>query len=97
MNTAAEKLRKEGYERAEQEFMQAKGKWISEGEQRGEQRGEQNMLIEALQEKFGPVHPELVNKVRSIQSAETLKGLFRQVFKLDSLEAFTKELDKTLE
>ncbi|KXB09287.1 hypothetical protein AKJ60_00525 [candidate division MSBL1 archaeon SCGC-AAA385M11] len=92
MNTLAEQWMKEGYERAEQEFMQAKDKWVSEGEQ----RGEQNMLIETLQEKFGPVHPELVNKVRSIQSTETLKGLFRQVFKLDSLEAFTREVDKAL-
>lgn len=88
VNTAAENLRQEGYDRAIQE----KGKWISEGEQ----RGEQNMLIEALQEKFGPVHPALVNKVRSIQSTETLKGLFRQIFKLNSLEEFTREVDKTL-
>ncbi len=89
MNTAAEKLRKEGYERG-----------VFEGEQRGEQKGmiktSQDMLIEALQERFGPVHPALVNKVRSIQSTETLKGLFRQVFKLHSLEAFTKEVEKAL-
>jgi len=92
MNTLADQWMKEGYERAEQEFMQERVKLISESEQ----RGEQNMLIEALQEKFGPVHPVLVNKVRSIQSTETLKGLFRQVFKLDGLEAFTREVDKAL-
>ncbi len=100
MNTLADQWMKEGYERAEQEYMRAKDKWISEGEQRGEQKGEirtsQDMLIEALQKKFGPVHPALVNKVRSIQSTETLKGLFRQVFKLNSLEACTNEVDKAL-
>lgn len=92
MNTLAEQWMREGYERAEQEFILAKQRWIGEGEQ----RGEQNMLIEALQERFGPVHPALVNKIRSIQSTETIKGLFRQAFKLDSLETFTKELDKIL-
>jgi hypothetical protein len=88
MNTLAEQWMKEGYEKAEQEYMQAKGKWISEGEQ--------NMLIEAVQERFGTVQPALVSKVRSISSNEILRGLFRQVFKLDSLEAFNREVDKAL-
>ncbi|MFO8032775.1 MAG: Rpn family recombination-promoting nuclease/putative transposase [Desulfohalobiaceae bacterium] len=88
MNTLAEQWMKEGYEKAEQEYMQAKGKWISEGEQ--------NMLIEAVQERFGTVQPALVSKVRSISSTEILRGLFRQVFKLDSLEAFNREVDKAL-
>lgn len=78
--------------------------WIREGEQRGEQRGElrgeikgqQDMLITAVQEKFGTVHPEIVNKIRSIQSKETIQGLFRDVFRLGNFQEFSRELDKVV-
>jgi len=83
MPTLAEQWIKEGEQRGEKR-----------GEERGEQRGEQNMLIEALQEKFGTIQPELMDKIRSIQSTESLRGLFRQVFKMENIHEFTQEIDK---
>ncbi len=100
VNTAAEKLRKEGYERAEQEYMRAKDKWISEGEQRGEQKGEiksaQEMLLDYIQDELDVPSRELLGKIRAIESYDILMALFRKARKLNSLEDFSIEVDKAM-
>jgi predicted transposase/invertase (TIGR01784 family) len=78
--------------------------WIKEGEQRGEQRGVQKgkleayqeMLISAIQNKFGVIKPALAGKIRSIQSIESLDGLFSQVFKVEDKKEFISLVDEVL-
>ena len=79
MNTLAEQWIREGR---------------AEGEAKGETKGQQDLLITAVQEKFGTVHPAIVNKIRSIQSKETIQGLFKDVLRLGNFQEFSRELDK---
>ena len=92
VNTAAEKLRKEGYERAEQEFMRAKDKWVSEGEI----KSAQEMLLDYIQDELDVPSRELLGKIRAIESYDILMALFRKARKLNSLEDFSIEVDKAL-
>ncbi len=74
--------------------------WMREGEQRGVQKGKlertQEMLISAIQNKFGVIKPSLADKIRSIQSIESLDGLFSQVFKVDDKKEFISLVDEVL-
>jgi hypothetical protein len=67
-----------------------------EGEQQGISLGElktsKEMLLEAISEKFGAVSSDLVRRVNSIDSHETLKMLFKQTFRVDSLEEFKAQV-----
>jgi hypothetical protein len=55
------------------------------------------MLEEFLQERFGVIHPMLANKIKSIETTNTLKGLFRQALKVESMQEFNRILDKVLQ
>ena len=93
MESIADMLEKKGYE-----------KGIALGEQRGELRGEQRgelrgklensqeMLLEAISEKFGTIGSDLIRKISSIESHETLRMLFKQTFRVDSLEEFKEHI-----
>jgi predicted transposase/invertase (TIGR01784 family) len=69
-----------------------------EYEQRGEQRGElkksREMLLEAISEKFGTISADLVRRINSVESHETLKMLFKQTFRVDSLEEFKEQVHR---
>ena len=82
----------------QEEFQHDFDRKAIEYEQRGEQRGElkksQEMLLEAVSEKFGTVSPDLVRRINSIESHETLKMLFKQTFRVDSLEEFKKQVNR---
>ena len=67
-----------------------------EGEQQGISLGElkksREMLLEAISERFGAINPDLVRRINSIESHETLKMLFKQTFRVDSLEEFKEQV-----
>ncbi|MFO7802991.1 MAG: hypothetical protein R6V55_11915 [Desulfovermiculus sp.] len=52
------------------------------------------MLLEAIDEKFGAVSSGLVKRINAIESHETLKILFKQVFRVDSLEEFKEQVHR---
>ena len=56
----------------------------------------QEMLISAIQNKFGIIKPILAAKIRSIQSIETLDSLFNQVFSVSDTKEFNKLVDEVL-
>jgi hypothetical protein len=52
------------------------------------------MLTEALMEKFRLIPQHVSDRIHSIQSRDTLKGLFRQVFRCTDLEEFEELLKR---
>ncbi len=56
---------------------------IALGEQKGKLEISREMLLEAISEKFGTVSPDLVRRINSIESHETLKMLFKQILKIN--------------
>ena len=94
MNTLAEQWKTEGRE----EILNKKDQWEREAEERGENKGKiensQEMLISAIQNKFGIIKPELAARIRSIKSTETLHSLFNQVFFVEDKKEFSKLVDE---
>jgi len=84
MNTLAEQWKTEGRE----EVLNKKDQWINEGEL----KNAQEMLLEALSEKFGTVDFSTVNRIKTIDSRTTLKMLFKQSFRVETLEDFKEQL-----
>ena len=85
METTAYQLRQEG---------------IQIGEARGEARGAkeiQSMIHELLQERFDVIQPVLAEKVKRVESIETLKLLFRQALKTESMQEFNRVVDRILQ
>ena len=84
----------------EQELYKNKDKWEREAEKKGKTEGKversQEMLISAIQNKFGIIKPSLAAKIRSIQSIETLDSLFNQVFSVKDTKEFSKLVDEVL-
>ena len=74
--------------------------WKQEGREEGEQIGaiknSQEMLIAAFHNRFGIVKPKLTEKIRKIQSKDTLHSLFNQIFVVDDKEEFNKLVDEAL-
>ena len=85
MKTTADMLREEG-ERI--------------GELRGEQKGElkgkvetaRDMLTDALTERFGAASYSTLNRIHAIKSPDTLRILFKQVLRVNTLEEFKEQL-----
>lgn len=92
MNTLAEQWMREGYERAEQEFMHAKGKWVSEGQI----KSAQDMLLDYVQDELDVPSQELLGQIRAIESFDILMALFRKARKLNTLKDFSREVSKAL-
>jgi hypothetical protein len=71
-----------------------------EGIQIGEARGAkeiQSMIHELLQERFDVIQPVLAEKVKRVESIETLKLLFRQALKTESMQEFNRVVDRILQ
>ena len=86
MNTLAEQWIQEG----EQRILKKKDKW----EKEAKIERSQEMLISAIQNKFGIIKPGLAARIRSIQSIETLDSLFNQVFFVEDKKEFSKLVDE---
>jgi predicted transposase/invertase (TIGR01784 family) len=81
VETTADQLRQEG---------------IQIGEVR-EAKGIQSMIQELLQERFDVIQPVLAEKVKRVESIETLKLLFRQALKTESMQEFNRVVDRILQ
>jgi len=86
MNTLAEQWKTEGRE----EILSKKDQW----EKEAKIERSQEMLISAIQNKFGIIKPGLAARIRSIQSIETLDSLFNQVFFVEDKKEFSKLVDE---
>lgn len=92
VRTTAEVLEEKGY----QEALKEKDKWIKEAEQRSKINTLQDVILENLIERFDVVGPSLTDKIKSIDTLETLNALFRKTNRVNSLEEFSKLVDKAL-
>jgi hypothetical protein len=55
------------------------------------------VIQDILQERFGVIHPVLAEKVKTVKSTETLKGLYRQALKTESMQEFNRVVDRILQ
>jgi hypothetical protein len=62
------------------------------GEQQGVVKNARQMVLEALEERFGTVPNELTSQVRTIKQPEALRSLLRQTFRCQTLESFQEML-----
>ena len=75
-------------------------KWIEQGRMEGEKQGmikgmlleAQEMVLEALIEKFGLIKPELSVKIKGIVNRELLKILHKLAIRANSLSEFEEKL-----
>ncbi len=71
-------------------------KWIEQGEQQGMIKGRvleaQEMVLEALIERFGLIKPDLSVKIKGIVNREVLKSLLKLAIRVDSLSEFEEKL-----
>ena len=86
-----------GDETVETTAYQLRQEGKKQGIQIGEAKAIQSMIQELLQERFGVIHPVLAGKVKIIESTETLKGLFRQALKTESMQEFNRVVDRILQ
>ena len=52
----------------------------------------QEMLLDALEERFGIVSCSLAKKIKEIDSRDVVKGLFKIAMRVNSLEEFEDKL-----
>ena len=93
MTTLAEQWMQEG----RQEVLAQKDKWISEAKSKAETQTYQENLLEVLSERFGTVSNSLISRIKSINSQESLKMLFKQCLRVNSLEEFKEQVHKAMD
>ena len=75
-------------------------KWIEKGRMEGRMEGmildAQEMVMEALTERFGSLNPELSVKIKTIVNRDLLKKLHKMAIRVNSLEEFEEQLKKLL-
>jgi len=71
-------------------------KGMEQGLQQGMLEEAREMVLEALEERFGEVPSDVEKAVREIKDRDTLKRLHRQAIRCGSLEGFRKILDKPM-
>ncbi|GAB6161189.1 Rpn family recombination-promoting nuclease/putative transposase [Desulfothermus naphthae] len=81
-------------------------KWIEQGRIEGRKQGEQQgmikgmvldaqeMVLEALMERFGLIKPDLSVKIKGIVNREVLKSLHKLAIRVDSLSEFEEKLNQ---
>jgi len=67
-------------------------KWIEQGRMEGMILDAQEMVMEALIERFGPLDPKLSVKIRGIVNRDVLKSLHKLAIRVDSLSEFEEKL-----
>jgi predicted transposase/invertase (TIGR01784 family) len=81
VKTTADMLREEGERRG-----------VLKGKVEGKVETAREMLIDALTERFGAASYGTLNRIHSIQSPDTLRILFKQVLRVNTLEEFKEQL-----
>jgi len=75
-------------------------KWMEKGRMEGRMEGmildAQEMVMEALTERFGSLNPELSVKIKTIVNRDLLKKLHKMAIRVNSLEEFEEQLKKLL-
>ena len=66
----------------------------AEGRTEGRAEGQQEILIALAQEKYGTLPPALITLIRQITTPETLQALVRDIFRLDGVQEFKRELKR---
>jgi predicted transposase/invertase (TIGR01784 family) len=77
-------------------------KWMEKGRMEGRLEGReegmileaQEMVMEALMERFGLLDPELSVKIRSVVNRDVLKGLLKLAIRVNSVQEFEERLKK---
>lgn len=77
---------------SERKYEQGIQQGIQQGIMRGLVMDAQELVIEALEERFGEVKEEIKLKIKAIEDREKLKRLHRLAIRVSSLEEFKKEL-----
>ncbi|MDL1966748.1 MAG: hypothetical protein LWW90_08815 [Candidatus Desulfofervidus auxilii] len=75
-------------------------KWIEQGRMEGEKQGmskgmvldAQEMVLEALIERFGLIKPDLAVKIKGIVNREVLKSLLKLAIRVESIQEFEEKL-----
>jgi len=80
-SAAYEIIKKEGFEEG-----------IQQGIQQGLLLDAQEMLLDALEERFGIIPLSIAKKIKGIDSREVIKGLFKVAMRVNSLEEFENKL-----
>jgi len=69
------------------------------GQQKGLQKGLQkelmnvrDMLLDALEARFGLIPHKMIDKIRTIDQSEMLNSLFKQAMRCPDLQSFKKQL-----
>ncbi|GAB6163754.1 hypothetical protein JCM12298_29140 [Desulfothermus naphthae] len=86
-----------GQERYEAGIQQGLQEGLQQGLQQGLLLDAQEMLLNALEERFEIVPRAIVRKIKEIEDREVIKGLFRVALRSDSLEEFKSKLEKAIE
>ena len=85
----------------EQGIQQGLQQGIRQGIQQGLQQGmlqdAQEMVIGALEARFGVPDPALIASIKAITSRETLKALLKHAIQAKSLDDFKAELERVME
>ena len=89
-----EEALEQGHQRGLQQGLQ---QGLRQGLQQGQLEEAQEMVSEALEERFGVMSPRVVRQVRSVSERAVLKALLRRAIQCESLGEFEGELRKTLE
>jgi hypothetical protein len=73
-------------------------KWMEKGRVEGRMEGmvleAQEMVMEALTERFGILEPELSVKIRAIVNRDVLKTLLKLAIRVNSLQEFKEQINK---
>ena len=68
--------------------------YITSIERLGIEQGAQEMVLEAIKEKFGVFDSAIQQQVRKITSKEALREILRKCFQIDNFQAFHDEMKK---
>ena len=69
-------------------------KWMEKGRMEGMVLEAQEMVMEALMERFGLPDPELSVKIRAVVNRDLLKSLLKLAIRVNSEEEFKEQLKK---
>ena len=67
-------------------------KGVEQGLQQGMLEDAREMVLEALEERFGVIVPDLVERIRGIKDREALRKLLRFAVRAGSLEEFKEHV-----
>ncbi len=86
-SAAYEIIKKEGFEEGLREGIQ-------QGIQQGSVEEAREMVLEALEERFGLLPRAIISKIKEIEEREILRALLRLAIRVENLEEFSSHLER---